>query len=67
LSENLFLPLSPEAMTELRMIQSQVADIQLTEDTHDSWTCAWGSKFTSQDFYQFCFKNLEPNIAFSWI
>jgi hypothetical protein len=43
LYENFFLPMSPKAMAELRVLQTKTANIQLTVNTHDTWTYAWGS------------------------
>jgi hypothetical protein len=68
LSENFFLPMSHEAMTELRTLHAETADIQITMNTHDTWTYAWGSdKYSSRLYYQFCFRNLQPHITFKWI
>jgi hypothetical protein len=36
LSDNFFLPLSPEAMAELRLLQAQNVSVQLTMNSHDT-------------------------------
>ena len=38
------------------------------DNSHDQWSYVWGSgKFTSQRYYNFCFREIKPHIALSWI
>ena len=40
----------------------------LLDKSHDQWNYVWGSeKYTSQRYYRFCFREITPHIAFSWI
>jgi hypothetical protein len=68
LSDNFLLPLSPEAMNELRMLQAQTLDVILTENTHDTWKYAWVSDcYSPRMYYKFCFREMTPHCAFKWI
>jgi hypothetical protein len=65
LSEN-FFPLSPKAMAELRLLQEQTISMQLTMNTHDTWTCAWGSDtYSSRLYYKLCFREITPTVILS--
>jgi hypothetical protein len=57
LAVNFWLPLSPEALEEVREMQNMTTVIQLTPD-HDSWTYIWGDKYTPSQYYNFCFRDL---------
>jgi hypothetical protein len=65
---NLFhLPLSPEAMEELRDLQHNTRHIALCQD-HDTWTYDWGStNFTTAKFYNFCFRDISPHTTYGWL
>ena len=55
LSANFALPLSAQALQEVRMMQQVTADIVLDSATHDQWTYTWGAeKYTSRQYYKFC-------------
>jgi hypothetical protein len=57
LAENFNLPLSPEALHEVRDIQRNVAHILLQFDVGDKWRYEWGSdKYSSSLFYKYCFR-----------
>jgi hypothetical protein len=60
------LPLSPEAMNELRELQNDTRHIILSQQ-HDEWTYEWGSKFTSSKFYNFCFREISPHVTYGWL
>jgi hypothetical protein len=47
----LFLPLSTQAYDELLLLESYLEDIEFDENTSDSWSSLWGSKYTSRWFY----------------
>ena len=51
------LPLSPQALNEVRQIQLASASISLTvADVGDEWAFVWGSrKFTVSTYYKYCF------------
>jgi hypothetical protein len=42
LSLNFSLPLSPQALDEIRVLQGLAAHIDFSNDTHDTWTYEWG-------------------------
>jgi hypothetical protein len=66
LADNFWLPLSPEALEEVREMQSLTAVIQMTHD-HDTWTYKWGDKCTPSHYYNFCFRDLQPHFSFLWL
>jgi hypothetical protein len=60
-------PLSPEAYSDLELIQEVVnEDIEINSN-EDVWSYEWGAKFTSKKFYNFCFRNTTPPAPFQWI
>ena len=63
------LPLSPQAMDELRDLQLATRHISMTNTTDgDDWTFAWGSKvYASSKYYRFCFRNIIPHEDFLWL
>jgi hypothetical protein len=66
LSDSFWLPLSPQAMDEVRTLQMDTAHIDLS-DEKDTWTYPWGNNFTSRQFYAFCFKDIQVHAAFQWL
>jgi hypothetical protein len=68
LTQLFYLPLSPEALAELRDIQNSCREIELREHSHDTWSYVWGDKeFTSSKYYQYNFRNINPHISFKWL
>jgi hypothetical protein len=65
LSDNFLLPLSPQAMDELRDLQAKTAT-ELTSNS-DVWSYPWSPAYTSSQYYQFCFKDLQPHISTIWL
>jgi hypothetical protein len=63
LSDTFLLPLSPEAMDEVRTMQHAASDIQLCND-HDVWSYPWGKNYTPNNFYNFCFSEFNPHVSF---
>jgi hypothetical protein len=66
LADNFWLPLSPEALEEVREMQNMTTLIQLTPD-HDTWIYTWGDKYTPSRYYNFCFRNFQPHVSFLWL
>jgi hypothetical protein len=68
LSQNFHLPLTPQALDEVRTLQASSSYIDFTNDTHDSWTYEWGAvEYSSRAYYKFCFRECTAHIAFSWL
>jgi hypothetical protein len=68
LADNFSLPLSPEALQEVKDLQEEAASTVLSHATIDSWTYVWGSAFyTSRRYYKYCFREIVPHVAFKWI
>jgi hypothetical protein len=66
LSQNFSLPLTPQALAEVRTLQHLSSHIDFSGMTHDSWTYEWGSaKFSSGLYYKFCFKDITSHISFT--
>lgn len=68
LADNFHLPLSPEALQEVKELQDEAANIQLSANDADAWQYVWGSKqFKSKKYYSYCFRNIISHKAFKWI
>jgi hypothetical protein len=68
LPDNFLLPLSLEAMNELRILQTKTLAITLTENTPDTWKYARGSDcYSPRMYYKFRFREITPHCAFKWI
>jgi hypothetical protein len=68
LAENFNLPLSPEALQEVRNLHRDASQIILQENVQDKWTYEWASdKYSSRPFYKYCFTELKPHISFQWL
>jgi hypothetical protein len=65
LYDNFLLPLSPQALDEIRDLQARTA-IELTPSC-DVWTYPWGPAYSSSQYYKFCFKDLQPHISTAWL
>lgn len=62
------LPLATLAREEVRSLQLLTAGVDPNSATEDKWLTMWGGKdFTSSKFYEFCFKDMQVDDAFSWI
>jgi len=62
------LPLSAQAMEELRDMQVAAADVTMTLGSRDSWDTIWqGGRFTSSKYYMHCFREEESDAAFKWV
>jgi hypothetical protein len=60
LAENFNLPLSPEALQEVRNLQGDASHITIHENTQDKWTYEWASdKYSSRLFYNIASWNLN--------
>jgi hypothetical protein len=66
LSGNFHLPLSPQAMQEVRDLQQLVRYVDLSAG-EDIWTYPWGASYSSSQYYKYCFSQLKPHDAFLWI
>jgi hypothetical protein len=60
------LPLSPQALEEVRELQNLIAEVSISSEP-DIWTYPWGKEYTSSKFYKFCFKDIHPHISFLWL
>jgi hypothetical protein len=60
--ENQFhLPLSTKAFQEYQELQSCLQQIQVTDQSRDSWHYIWGSStYTSSTLYHLPYKNVNP-------
>jgi hypothetical protein len=68
LAENFNLPLSAEALQEVRNLHRDASQIILQENVQDKWTYEWASdKYSSRLFYKYCFRELKPHISFQWL
>ena len=68
LAENFALPISTQALDELRELQQLVAHIEIDPQGKDTWTYVWGAdKFVAKRYYQFCFRKIQPHVTFSWL
>jgi hypothetical protein len=65
LADNFWLPLSPQALDEVRTLQTDSAITLQDED--DSWSYPWGETYTSSQYYQFCFQNINPHVSILWL
>jgi hypothetical protein len=65
LADNFWLPLSPQALEEVRTLQTDSAITLQDED--DSWSYPWGGTYTSSQYYQFCFRDSNPHISICWL
>jgi hypothetical protein len=63
LADSFNLPLSPEALDEVRSIQRGSNHIQLCNE-HDMWTYPWGQPYTPIQYYKFCFREIKPHKSF---
>jgi hypothetical protein len=66
-SELFQLPLSLEAYNGFQLIQYMINKEMLITDDFDVWKYKWGDKFTSAQFYNNCFRNINPPSPFLWI
>jgi hypothetical protein len=56
LFDNFLLPLSPQALEEVKELQARTA-IELTPNS-DVWSYPCGPVYSSRQYYKFCFKDL---------
>ena len=63
------LPLSPQAMDEIRSLQGITEHVTMDNSVHgDDWELIWGSSnYSSSKYYEFCFRNITPHKSFLWI
>lgn len=66
LDDAFHLPLSIQARDEVRDLQNISSDQQVDVHTHDTWTYAWGPKYTSSRHYKF-FREITADQAYRWI
>jgi hypothetical protein len=68
LAENFNLPLSPEALQEVRQLQIDAQHVDLQQNTQDKWVYEWKSdKYSSRLYYKYCFRELKPHISIQWL
>ena len=61
------IPLSVQAHNELRKIQREVANVELT-NANDTWTCCWGAQsFKTTSYYSYYFREITAHVAFKWL
>ena len=61
------LSLSIQAHDELRQIQREVANVELTNE-NDAWTCCWGAhSFKTTSYYNYYFRDIKAHVAFNWL
>jgi hypothetical protein len=63
LPDSFHLPLSPETLDEVMLIQRESNHIQLCNE-HDVWTYPWGKHYTPSQYYMFCFREIKPHESF---
>ena len=63
------LPLSPQALNEIRALQQASLHVSLDGNAAgDSWIFQWGSKsYAASKYYKFCHRNITPHDAFLWL
>ena len=62
------LPLSEQAFQEFQSLQELIQDLQVDQNSKDSWEYIWGSKnYSSSKCYNFPYKNIQPPSPFLWI
>ena len=67
LQDEFFLPLSLEARDELWEMQELTASTHPMQGERDVWSCVWGAKYSSRQFYAYYFRNVTVDDAFRWI
>ena len=68
LDSQFHLPLSEQAYQEYLGLQELIQNIQVQEDSKDSWHYMWGnSTYSSSKFYNFPYKHVSPPAPFLWI
>ncbi|XP_037427324.1 uncharacterized protein LOC119292673 [Triticum dicoccoides] len=70
LHETFHLPLSVQAMQEIRDLQQEVRHVgNATDPTpHDNWTCCWGSvDFKAIKYYKFYFREVHAHQSYKWL
>jgi hypothetical protein len=65
LADNFWLPLSPQALDEVRSLQNDSAII--LQEGDDSWSYPWGGNYTSSQYYQFYFQDINPHVSILWL
>ena len=67
LQEAFHLPLSPQAHAEMRQLQFQVSEVQLSNEI-DKWTYVWDTNlFSAKQYYTFYFREIQAHESFGWI
>jgi hypothetical protein len=59
LADNFHLPLSPEALEDVRNIQRNTTHILLQDGSHDKWNYAWVQIFIPRE--------IMPHVSISWL
>jgi len=60
------LPLSEQAFQEFQSLQELIQDLQVDQNSKDSWEYIWGSmNYSSSKCYNFPYKNIQPHPLFS--
>ena len=70
LHETFHLPLSVQAMQEIRDLQQEVRHVgNATDPTpHDNWTYCWGSvDFKAIKYYKFYFREVHAHQSYKWL
>ena len=67
LQEAFHLPLSPQAHAEMRQLQLEVSEVQLSNEI-DKWTYVWNTNlFSAKQYYTFYFREIQAHESFGWI
>jgi hypothetical protein len=68
LADNFWLPVSSQAMEEIRELHNISRDLMLDSQEKDKWVYDWGATvFTSQKYYQYCFRDIIVHVAYGWL
>jgi hypothetical protein len=68
IQENFHLPLSPEAFSNLQMLQTSLQGLEINQHQDDSWICVQSKgSFIPHTYYLSCFAHLATGPASTWI
>jgi hypothetical protein len=68
LADNFWLPVSSQAREEIRDLQNTSRELMLDSQDRDRWVYDWGATvFTSQKYYQYCFRDITVHAAYGWL
>ena len=68
LREAFYLPLTPQALEEVRDMQIIASHLQPSTTASDVWHYSWGkANYKSTNYYKFVFKDVQVHQVFCWI